>query len=194
MAIPLTQAEAHFHYSTWHLLRVAALCAVLIIAIAGAITVRLTRTLPPVGIDGFLIHVIVSLLACWGFAWAAQNLRQRRNIISISMRGIKDIRVASDWIPWHKITGITQSKLGKQKSLHLKLDPEFKRQLPRHRALKRLDGFIASLVRRIFDPSQVERILVPAVAINTLNVNADIDDLVEAIKRYAPNPVFVSSL
>jgi hypothetical protein len=188
LAIPLTQGEVHFRYSAWYASKVAAGCGFLVVLISAALALRFLKTNQPLDVTAIIISLTVGLIAIWGFLWGVRAISQRRSIVSISMRGVKDIRIAKDWIPWHKITSVTRFESKKIKTLHLGIDPEFKSKIPRHPMLKSIDANFAKLVHKLFEPSQIERILAPKIALSPVHLDTSVDGLVEAIKRFAPNP------
>jgi hypothetical protein len=122
------------------------------------------------------------------FAWAARTVIQRPNIVSIGIRGIKDLRVAGIWMPWHKISGVSRFSLGKARMITIELDSEFKKQLPRSAKLMAFDLWLAKQIRKFASPESAARILAPRVMINPRYMNGTLEDVIAAIKRFAPNP------
>lgn len=71
-------------------------------------------------------------MACFGlvaakFAWAL--FAERRPVLSVSRDGIRDLRIANEFILWESVTDVTACRVGRQNFVVLKLTPAVEQRL-----------------------------------------------------------------
>lgn len=130
-----TSCVLEIEASPWKMLGLAVL-GVGMTALSAAMAFRL---LPNVGAGSFYEFVgnlgVLFFGLCTGLVlWRA--LRQRGPVVTITPEGIRDIRVAAEFVPWSAVKAISTWSCNRQKFIVFDIDPEVESRLTLTRIAK----------------------------------------------------------
>jgi hypothetical protein len=123
-----TSGTLHIDSSPWKMLGLFA-AAILMTALSGAIALRLLPGVAPgslhefIGYIGLLFFGLCAGLLIW------RSIRQRSPVVTITPEGIRDTRIAAEFIPWRAVRNISTWSYQRQKIMVLAIDPAVERQL-----------------------------------------------------------------
>lgn len=104
---------------------------------------------------------------------AVKNLGDRRDVVTISQAGVRDIRIAPELIPWRAIRDITVRQLKGQRFIMLDIDPSFEKTLQ----LTKLARFSKPMNAAIGFHGQT---------LNPAGLTGSLDQIIAAIDKFSP--------
>ncbi len=136
--------QVAFHASPWKLFGLGVL-GIGMTALSAAVAIPLLGNVPPGSFAQFVGYVGVVFFALCTVLIFRRAATMRGPVVTMAPEGIRDIRIAPEFIPWPAIQGMWTWSLSGQKILILAVDPAVRERLTTTRIAKWTRGANAAL-------------------------------------------------
>jgi hypothetical protein len=117
-----TSRTLQIESSAWKMLGLTA-AAILMATLSAAIALRLLPGVAPGSFHEFIGYIGLLFFGLCAGVLIWRSMRQRGPVVTITPEGIRDTRVAAEFIPWRAVRGISTWSYQRQKVMVLAVDP-----------------------------------------------------------------------
>lgn len=140
---------------------------------AAASWIAYARLAPAGSVEEFMIWAGIPFFGAIG-AKALWTLREAGEVVRISSRGITDVRIAPEIIPWRAIRGVKVQEMKGQHFIMIEVDRGFEESLSLTGMVRWTRAANAALG---FD----------GLVVNPAGLDATVEELIGAVRRFRPN-------